>query len=255
MYLGKPGNLVEIPDPKPGVTASASKNGGTHVTLGGRNRTDYPGSTAREYKLSWGGGPNYLSPEEYDILEQYYEGIGPWVLHPYSKYGRWNYASPSYIPWAPAYTGSQAYRFLPQSGLYSGVGTPVMAGQNWSFQASVLLASGTGVTLSSFLDWYKADKTTLISSTTGPTGTPSSTAWNLSVNGTAPALSAYVVPRLTGTVNSGSVYSMSKVQLEIGQATTPLRGRGCPIVSFNDLTLEYNFAFQLSADATFIDVS
>jgi hypothetical protein len=258
MYLGKPGSLVEIPDPNPGVTASASKNGGSHVTLAGRNRTDYPGSTAREFKLSWGGGPNYLSAAQYDILEQCYENPGPWVLQPYSRYGVWNYAQPSYPNWTivSGDVGAQAYQFLPGVGLYRTKGVPVSPGQTWTFQATMTKNSGTTPTFTPYLDWYTETGTSPISSTAGTTGSNNSAPWSFSLTGTAPATAAFVVPRLQGTYTDVADSSFSGVQLELADtASAPLRGRGCPLVSFDDLTLEYNFSFQISASATFIDVS
>lgn len=263
MFLGKPGALVEIPDPKPGVGASAERNGGTHLTLGGSSRTDYPGSTTRTFKLSWGGGVPYLSPEQYDILEQYYEndpsvGNGPWVLQPYSARGRWNYASPTYPNWTiiSGGGGDQAYQFLPAKGIYRTKGVPVVAGQTWTFQARVTKNSGTAPTFTSYLDWYTATGTTPISSTAGPSGSSDSAPWAFSLTGAAPATAAFVVPRLQGTFTNVCDNAFTKVQLEqASSATTPLRGRGCPVVSMDSLTLDYNFAFQISADATFIDLN
>ena len=257
MYLGKPGGLIEIPDPRPGVEMTADRQGATNTTLGGRYRVDYPGAAPRTYSLSWGSDYPYLTPEQYDVLESLYLSPGPYVLLPYSAYGRWNYAPRSYAPWTVPYAGDQTYEFLPGSGLYGSVGSPVAPGLAWSFQALVTLTTGTSPELSSYLDWYAADKSTLVTTTVGPTGTPATdTPWQLRVTGTAPSGAAYVVPRLSGTSMAAETsYTFSKAQLEIGQPTTPLLGRGCPLVSFSNLTMTYNYSYQISADATFVDVS
>jgi hypothetical protein len=95
-----------------------------------------------------------------------------------------------------------------------------------------------------------------VSSTAGSSGSNNSAPWAFSLTGTAPATAAFVVPRLQGTYSDIADSSFSGVQLELGDsASTPLRGRGCPLVSFDDLTLEYNFSFQISASAEFVDVS
>lgn len=256
MYLGKPGALIEIPDPRPGVEATADRQGGTNTTLGGRYRVDYPGAAPRTFALSWSDGYPYLTPEQYDVLERLYFEPGPYVFLPYSSRGRWNYAARTHSPWIiGSDTADFDYSFFPGHGLYIDMGTPVAPGVMWSFQTSVSLTSGTAVSLSSFLDWYDASSA-LISTTVGPVDTPQAWSdWNLTITDMAPSGAAFVIPRIHGDAMANLSYSFSKVQLEIGQPTTPLMGKGCPIVSFKELTMVYNFANQIAATASLVDVS
>lgn len=257
MYLGKPGNLVTLPDPKPGVTMTAERPSSVSQTLAGRRRVAYSGLFApRTFELSWGGGPNYLTPAQYDILESFYmgqRGNGPWAFMPYSMYGTWNYLDPRPVLWVIGFAGATWHSYTPTS-LWT-TGYPTNPGMQWSFQAE-LASSTTSNAVTPSLHWYDAAGVLIGSPTAGTAATPTpSTHGLLKVQGTAPSGAAFVAPYLDVTATAANTYTVIAAQLEMGLTyTTPLTGRGYPIVTFDSLTLVTEHSYEISAEATLLEL-
>lgn len=256
MWLGKPGNLISIPDPNPGVTATTDRQATVHTTIGGRFRVDYPGAAPRTWNMIWGGGPRYLSDDQYDTLEQIYFGGGPLVLLPYSSRGaKWNYVTSATGSLTSILANSMGN--LSTNSVYLGFVTPPSTAWSFALQAlktSVEGTSQTGLIGIRWLDITGASVGTAVESAVQTLGTVT---WkDFTITGTAPSTAVYGIPYVKVTSSAATTISWRAARLEIASSSGAFRQpRGMPVVSFTELSHVYNFSSQLTANGTLVDVN
>jgi hypothetical protein len=285
LYLGRPGALVALPDPDPGVSVAPVRAAADHQLLGGGRVVDLLGTPRRVITASW----TRLLDDEYALLEEFHSGArgtGPFTLLPSAA--SWNYLTsvqasatsvtadtsgwtvtapetiasalspvvrgPRCLAWSvPAAPASGLLAPLPPGGAAGWATPPAVP---WHF-AAVVRASGA-LELSARLRWLDASGAQ-VDLTIGGTTAVTSTGWAYpSVSATAPAGAAFVVPRLflhSSTVTAPSTVYVDVPQLGIGFSPgnwTP--GRGLPLVALTDLTDTYPWADVHDAKATFTEV-
>jgi hypothetical protein len=290
MYLGPPGNLIQIPDPQPGVKMTADRGGSTHTTLQGGQRVDYPGKYPRTFSLSW----TDLSDDQYAILEKMYLrqfGPGPFVFIP--EPARWNYltgeqasgaetgnvsgvavdsgavTSDTFVAksgfrafkWVTTATVSQNfYNVAPNNAMPYGFATPPSTA--WCFSTWIYTPTASQQ-FQPQINWFNATGG-YVSTASGGAVTPSINTWTqLTAAVTCPSNAVFGLTQIAHTTGAIATVYIDQQMLEFNKTTpgTHLAGRGQPLVSFTDLTEQYDWAFyggvtgKHSADGTFLEVS
>lgn len=289
MYLGPPGLLLQVRDPKPDFDMPADRGGATNTTLSGGMRVDFPGKHPRTFSPSW----DKMSDDEYALLEKIYLrqiGPGPFILIP--EPARWNYLtgeqssgaetgnvsavtlssgvltsdtaqSHSFFrsyKWATtAINGATFVNNAPNNALPLGFVTNV--GMQWCFSGWVRTDTASQ-TIIPQINWYTS--TGAYISTSGSSFGPAANTWTqVYVAATAPATAVYGVTQYAHATGTAVNIWVDDQMLEYGK-TSPgshLAGRGQPLVSFTKYGETYNWANynlsggQHSADGEFLEVS
>ncbi|MEV4414019.1 hypothetical protein [Catellatospora sp. NPDC049609] len=285
LYLGRPGALVELPDPDPGVTATPVRAAADHQLLGGGRVVDLLGTPRRIITASW----TRLLDDEYALLEEFHSGArgsGPFALLPSAA--RWNYlttgqaaatsATANTSGWtvtasesvasvsAPVLRGPRCLAWTVPAAPTSGLLAPVAPGGApgwstppavaWYFAAAVRASTGAPE-VTARLRWLDAAGTQL-SISIGPPLTISASGWlTAAVAATAPAGAVYVVPRLyltAATIPAPTTVYVDTPRLGIGTSGSWTPGRGLPLVTLTDLTDTYPWADVHDAKAVFTEV-
>ena len=266
MWFGRPGHLVQLPDPQAGIRFKADRGSSLLTSVEGAVTVQYAYPHSKQV---WDITYDFLTDEEADIILGYHQGWngrGPWVMLFDAKRnmltanqstgtdasadttgftastGTLSSATDSYtqgsrsLAWdLPSSATGSPYLGLPWSG--STYGYPVLSAQSYAFSAD-LAGSSTSLRLRMDLVWF--DVSGVIISTTSwspftPDGSLSSYT-PAAVVGIAPDEAAYVQPRITAStpVDSAQI-RVDALQLEAGYVgTTWTGGYGTPLVSIVD---------------------
>lgn len=292
VWLGRPGALIALPDPAPGVTATLERPSGEHTTLAGGRVVEFAGFGRREFRLSW----ERLTDDEYAVLEAFHTGscgVGPWVL--LTDDARWNYLTSTQASTTSATAdttgwtvgagetltstttttgsvrrGPRSLRWALPAAVTAGwlgptapvgfSGWPVAAGLPWTFT----LWSRTGATAAlsvnayAVLRWLDANGTEP-SVTSGSTVTVNPTGWgSVTVTGTPPTGAVSVLPEvrvLAASVTAPTNVYVDTPRLELSALSRGWSpGRGLPWVSLTALTDRYPWSDCHDCDVTFAEV-
>lgn len=273
MWLGRPGELVRLPDPDPDIEAALMPPWSATTLLSGAIVVQQGVKSPRRFSVPW----RWITEAQMHSVAQFTTGVrgrGPWVLITELDTNRLT-ANQSSGTEAQADTEgfavshgtvasstAQAYQdsrsllwtlpgsdpgvdpFLSLTWPGSAYGFPVVANEDYAFSCRVSADSASFV-LAVSLRWYtKAGA--LISTNTwampSVSGSLSSYVY-ASISALAPPTAAYVLPTIDATtmVTSGHV-SLDHAQLEMGPVSTAwVPGMGLPRVAIEPLTLGYPY--------------
>jgi hypothetical protein len=287
-WLGPPGQLVQLPQPLPGIEAGRTRRGAVHELAGGGAVVDVTGR-GRAYRLSY----DSLTADELAVLEQLAGLPGPYRL---IDSNRRNYLTANQSSGTDALADATGFSAFTQGSVASSTAQARTRSRSlaWS-TVTALGATGRGIrlmtdpaaatpdatwaagragvtyTVSSYvrtsaavsmqpgINFYSATPA-LLQSNSGAGVAVSTSDWTtrLSFADTAPAGTAYVIGKFFNTTTTGAAITVffDDLQLEeAGSASAAVLGTGTPIVAIDQLSDTYPLADYYSPELTLIELS
>ncbi|WP_157640886.1 hypothetical protein [Longispora albida] len=288
LYVGRwGGELIAMPDPLPGVSATMERRHGEHQLLGGGRVVEFAGAGRRSYTFRW----ERLTDDEYAALEHFHAGThGPGPLALVSTDTGWNYlpanvasgtdARGDTTGWFPLGAGETVAsdpapdtiagrRVLawslpanpagPDAATLATAASAIPGGTRYTLTAHA--RASRPVTLSLGGDWV-GNMGAVLGSFAAPAVAIGAAGWTqLTVTATAPAGTLIrAMPLLRATPST--VTAPTTVYLDALSATYDGRpapalwrpGRGVPMVSLTELTDDYPWSDVHDCTATFVEV-
>lgn len=270
MWFGRPGSLVQLPDPEPDIEGALGISFSATPLLGGTVVVQQGEQVSRTISLGW----HWLTETQAALLTGYlasHRGRGPWVLitemdrnkldvNQSSGTEAWgttegfaashgtlasstaqSYLDSRSLLWTlPSSDPGDPFLSLPWA--HSDYGFPVVANKSYAFSARVSADSASFV-LTAGLRWYTASGVLISTSAWPVPALPGSLDDYVyaAVSGLAPPTAAYVLPAITAAtmVNSGHV-SLDQAQLEMNPAPSAwLPGMGSKRVAIQPFKRGY----------------
>lgn len=252
-YFGPVGDLLELPEPSPGVQVEPRRYGGVHQSLSGASTVDILGSRMAygfelkfcedaDYErlfLAYSGdlpGPfRLLSPMRMNRLSpqssvcRITESLGLGLRKPDNTTWSWDdtYPDPPYRARKVQWTG------VPTLWFDYRVGVPVFPSEDITVSLDVL--AGTSLTASIKIEWLDRDHDTV---STDSESVSVTTSWaRVSEDFTAPAGAAVARVGLELPTGSGTYLALNRAMVcETGSASSWALGGGAPEVVIETLT-------------------